>query len=102
MGGVLGFLWNHYHTAWVDPITCVVAAIYAAAQHFRRAARGDVKAVLSRETGLDALNGTAIFPLLLLIGSAFSEYLTSQLLHTNKVILFAAGCVALFAVLEDA
>ena len=98
---MLRFLWDHYHAAWVDPVTCLTALVYAALQRRRRKAKGTQRPVLSRETGLDALNGTAIFPLLLLLGSAFSEYLTQQLLHTNKVILFAAGCVALFAVLED-
>jgi len=67
-------------------------------QRFRSSAG---KPVLSRQTGLDVMNGLALFPLLLLMGSVFSDYLTAQLLTTNKVIMFGAGMFSLFAILED-
>jgi len=47
------------------------------------------------------MNGLALFPLVLLMGSAFSHYLTGQLLTTNKVIMFGAGMFSLCAILED-
>jgi hypothetical protein len=82
----------------VDPATAIVAVLYAWLQRRRSAAR---RPVLNRRTGWDVLNGLAIFPLLLMMGSTFSDYLTKELIETNKVILFGAGAVALFAILED-
>jgi hypothetical protein len=67
-------------------------------QRFRSSAG---KPALSRQTGWDVLNGLALFPLILLMGSSFSQYLTDQLVETNKVIMFGAGALALFAILED-
>lgn len=90
--------WEHLRDGWVDPTTCLVAMGYAGWRHHKIS---PTKKFISRETGADVLNGTAIFPLLLLTLSVFSRYLAAELMLTNKVILFAAGVVALLAVLED-
>ena len=42
-----------------------------------------------------------MFPLLLLMCAVFSQGIVAGLLSANKVILFAAGAMALFAILED-
>jgi hypothetical protein len=82
----------------VDPATAIVAVLYALLQRKRTARR---RPILNRKTGWDVLNGLAIFPLLLLMGATFSDYLTAQFLETNKVVSFGAAALALFAILED-
>lgn len=89
---------SHAAAHWVDSATAIVAMIYAAFQRTRSRAPPPF---LSRRTGWDILNGLALFPLILLMGSCFSDYLTAELVGTNKVIMFGAGALALFAILED-
>ena len=92
------FLYSRYHRDWVDPGTVVVACVYAAWRHCRSDPR---KKINDPKTGRDLLDGTAVFPLLLLMGAVFSQQIVAGLLAANKVILFAAGAMALFAILED-
>ena len=56
---------------------------------------------LSKDTGLQFLFGLAILPLLLMIGSLFSERCLDELVATNRVLLCGAGFLALFTLLED-
>ena len=56
---------------------------------------------LSKDTGLQFLFGLAILPLLLMIGSVFSERFLDELVATNRVLLCGAGFLALFTLLED-
>ena len=93
-----GFLYTHYHKDWVDPGTVIVACVYAAWRHYRS---DPPKKINDPETGRDLLDGTAVFPLLLLMCAVFSQGIVAGLLSANKVILFAAGAMALFAILED-
>lgn len=83
---------------WVDDGTFVVAIGYALVRHFRRQPR---KAFRSGATRKDFLDGTALFPLFVLSLSLFSDRLTQDLLHANKLILSVAGVVAILAVLEE-
>ena len=83
---------------WVDPGTVIVACIYAAWRHGRA---DPPKKINDLKTGRDLLEGTAVFPLVLLMGAVFSREVVTALLAANKVILFAAGAMALFAILED-
>lgn len=55
----------------------------------------------SKDTGLQFLFGLAILPLLLMIGSVFSERFLDELVATNRVLLCGAGFLALFTLLED-
>lgn len=87
-----------YTDDWVDPGTVVVACIYAVWRHLRSK---PPKKVNDLKTGRDLLEGTAVFPLVLLMGAVFSHQVVTALLAANKVILFAAGAMALFAILED-
>jgi hypothetical protein len=59
------------------------------------------KGVFAAATRKDFLDGTALFPLFMLILSLFSSRVTADLLHANKLILSVAGVVALLAILED-
>ena len=79
-------------------MTAAVSVLYAGLQRYRSSG---AKPLLSGQTGLDIFNGLAVFPLMLLMGSTFSTYLTAELLGSNKAILFGSGAVALFAILED-
>lgn len=56
---------------------------------------------LSKETGLQFLFGLAILPLLLMIGSVFSDRFLDELVATNRVLLCGAGFLSLFTLLED-
>ena len=87
-----------YSGDWVDPGTVIVACVYAAWRHVRA---DPPKKINDLKTGRDLLEGTAVFPLLLLMGAVFSHEVVTALLAANKVILFAAGAMALFAILED-
>ncbi len=98
MPSFFGWAWAHFPVHWVDPVTAIVAVLYAALQRRRSTVS---RPVLNRRTGWDVLNGLAIFPLLLLMGATFSDYLTAQFLETNKVISFGAAALALFAILEN-
>ena len=98
LSAVASFFYTHYHRDWVDPGTVVVACLYALWRHLRTKPR---KKINDPKTGRDLLDGTAVFPLLLLMSAVFSQQLLAGLLAANKVILFAAGAMALFAILED-
>ena len=98
LSAVGSFLYAHYHKDWVDPATVIVACVYATWRHLRTEPR---KKINDPKTGRDLLDGTAVFPLLLLMGAVFSRQVVEGLLSANKVILFAAGAMALFAILED-
>jgi hypothetical protein len=55
----------------------------------------------SAKTGLGILHGLPVLPLILLVISGFgSDAALAAILHTHRIILGAAGAVALFAVLE--
>ena len=83
--------------SWIDIGSIVGAFGYALRQHYTRRPRPPT---LSKVTGVDFANGTALFPLLILSLAVFSSWLTAQLLTSSKVILSAAGVVALLSLLE--
>lgn len=68
---------------------------------FRHLRCEPAKPFLTKRTSKDFLDGTALFPLLVLAGSIFSSDLTRALLGANKLILSIAGVVALLAILEE-
>ncbi len=83
--------------SWIDLATFGVAMAYAFVKYWRK---NETQKLVSKATALDVLHGIALFPLMLMAGAAFSSTLLDALLHTHKVILSAAGLVALFAILE--
>ena len=76
----------------------MVAFLYVLVQR-RRIKRPP--AFLSKDTGLQFMFGVAILPLLLMVGSVFSNWFLEELVTTNRVLLCGAGFLALFTLLED-
>lgn len=76
----------------------MVAFLYMLLQRRRVASAAEF---LSKDTGLQFLFGLAILPLLLMIGSVFSDRFLDELVATNRVLLCGAGFLALFTLLED-
>jgi hypothetical protein len=83
---------------WVDVGSIVTGAVYIGLQRFRRAT--PVR-LISKETGTDFANGTALFPLLVLTVCPLSTGLVNGLVEASKMTLAVAGFFALLAVLEE-
>jgi len=94
----LAYFWPHIDGNWVDLGTIIVAMAFGV---IRFCQAGPGRAILDRQTRKDFLDGTAIFPLLVLAGSFASTDLTRALMQSNRLILSIAGFVALIAILED-
>ena len=76
----------------------MVAFVYMLFQRRRVAAAAEF---LSKDTGLQFLFGLAMLPLLLMIGSVFSDRCLDELVATNRVLLCGARFLALFTLLQD-
>jgi FlaA1/EpsC-like NDP-sugar epimerase len=81
---------------WFDITTFVVAFVLSAYKCYRHKHK-----FISAETGRNIVHGIAIFPLLLLALSVFSNEILKALLESDRLILAAAGFIALFSILED-
>ena len=79
-------------------MTAVVGFIYMLVQRRRVKRRADF---LSRVTGLQFLFGLTVFPLMLMVGSLFSDVFLEELVATNRVLLCGAGFLSLFTLLEN-
>ncbi len=90
------FLWVHYHKDWVDVGTFIVAGVYASYKAMR--AGFDLRPTTF---GRYILDGSALFPLILLSMSVFSRHLIEDLLSASRVTLSIAGSFALLAILES-
>lgn len=82
--------------AWFDIVTIILALIVATFKCFRHPHK-----FISGETGRDIVHGVALFPLLMLAISVFSKEALTILLNSDRIILSAAGFVALFSILES-
>lgn len=90
-------LLNLIDGSWIDISSFSGGVMYAGIRWHRN----DDQKLVCQDTGLDILNGIALFPLLLLAVSTFSSGALSALLESNRIMLSASGIVALCAVLED-
>ena len=96
IAGVGSFLWLHYQKDWVDVGTFLVSLLYTV----YRAYRTGFKMKL-RDAGRQAMDGAAVFPLLLLALTVFSRHILEALMASSRVTLSIAGLFALFAILGD-
>lgn len=85
---------------WVDIFTLLTAIVYALWQH-HKVGRPVGRRFVCRETGASVLHGVALFPLFLLTVASISSMALDALIHSHKIILFGAGAMALFAILEE-
>lgn len=72
--------------------------VYTVVQRCRGKAKGRL---VSKQTGLDFANGTALFPLMIMACCALSSELIKSLVEASKISLSIAGLFALIAILED-
>ena len=83
--------WPVFDGNWVDCCSLVGGVVYAVCRCAKFEPR---RKFVSRNTGIDIANGRGLFPLGVLVLSCFSSTLLESLLHANRLILSAAGCVA--------
>jgi hypothetical protein len=88
---------GYFDGNWIDIGSLLGAVIYAVRES--RLASPPQR-IICRQTGVNIAHGIALFPLMILALSVFSSWLTHELLTTSKIILSAAGLVALLAILE--
>jgi len=81
---------------WFNIITVLIAFALSAYKCYRHEHN-----FISAETGRNIVHGIAIFPLLMLALSVFSNEILKALLDSDRLILAVAGFVALFSILED-
>lgn len=81
---------------WFDITTFLIAFLLSVYKSYRHKHK-----FISAETGRNIVHGIAIFPLLMLAFSVFSNEILKALLDSDRLILAAAGFVALFSILED-
>jgi hypothetical protein len=85
----------------LDTATLLVAFIYAVIRWISRPATSDQR-FISAATGVSLLHGLPLLPLLLLVFAGLgSDAAILALIKTHRIILGAAGAVALFSILED-
>ena len=89
--------WSYLDGNWIDIGSLIGAIVYAVREHKMC---HPPRRFICRETGINIAHGTALFPLLLLGLSVFSSRITSELLTASRIILSAAGVVALLSILE--
>ncbi len=94
-----GVIFDYFAAGWVDDCSFAVALFYAFLRYLKRPKKK--RKLLSQETGLDAIHGLAIFPLLLLMVAVFSSMALDAILHAHKVILGAAAFVALCSIFDN-
>jgi hypothetical protein len=88
---------SHVDANWVDLGTLITAVLFGLLRHFRCR---PPKRFFDKQTRKDFLDGTALFPLIILALSATSSELVTSLLQAQRLILSIAGVVALMAILE--
>ena len=97
MGVISNFFWVHYHKDWVDVGTIVFAFVYVAYRVVRKWPERPVAMTVAR----NAMDGAAVFPLLLLTVAVFSRHAIEGLLEASRPTLSLAGFFALLSVLSD-
>ena len=97
MGIVWNFLWVHYHKDWVDVGTIVFAFLYVGSRVARNWPIRPATSTIARS----AMDGAAVFPLLLLTLAVFSRHAVEGLLEASRPTLSLAGFFALLSVLSD-
>jgi hypothetical protein len=95
---------------WVDDFSYLTAVVWSWARYVkrrfmpvRRSARRPhpVRAFFCMATAGDFFGGLCLFPLCVLAVSLFSDPLLHALLSGNRLILSAAGVIALYSILEN-
>jgi hypothetical protein len=95
---------------WVDDFSYLMAVAWAWARYVkrvclptRRSARRvhPMRAFFCKMTAADFFGGLGLFPLCVLAVSVFSSSLVQALLSGNRLLLSAAGIIALYAMLEN-
>jgi hypothetical protein len=100
-GQIDSFLTMAVRGGLLDTATLVVAFIYAVVRWTTKRTQTGQRFV-SAATGVSLIHGLPILPLFLLILAGFgSDSAVFALIHTHRVILGAAGAVALFSILEE-
>jgi hypothetical protein len=90
------FLWSHYHKNWIDVCTFLVAVIFAAWKWLRTPSPRKL-----RSLGRHVMDGSAVFPLMMLTIAVLSRHAIDGLLSASRPTLSIAGFFSLLAVLED-
>jgi len=83
---------------WIDIGAVLVGLVLA---WYRWARQNPRPKFVSVKVGLDIVNLLAVFPLFILAFAFLSRPLVLQLMEASRITLSIAGCVALFAVLEN-
>jgi hypothetical protein len=96
--------------SWVDDFSCLMAVAWAWARYVkrlrmpvRRSTRRvhPMRAFFCKTTAADFFGGLCLFPLCGLAVSVFSDPLLQALLSGNRLLLSAAGVIALHSMLEN-
>lgn len=88
-------LWLHYHKDWVDVGTFIVAGLWGTFRWLRSSRKARLQRI-----GRWCMDGTTIFPLLVLSGSVLSRQALVALENASRVTLAIAGLFALLSVLQ--
>ena len=84
----------------LDAATLSFAFFYAVIRWVFKRAKG--QRFFSAATGVSLIHGLPMLPLILLVLAGFgSDAAVYAIVHTHRVILGAAGAVALFSILEE-
>lgn len=87
--------------AGVDGCTLIVGILIVMAKVSLRAAIGHKPVATQRSCGTDFLNGTAVVPFILMLGSVLSPTLFEYLQQTNMVFMGIAGGIGLVFVVGE-
>jgi hypothetical protein len=90
------YIGHYINGSWTDIISVIVALIYAGVRWRRAPTRR-----LSRSLGLEAMHGLALFPLILMFASIFSDVAWDAVKSTSRTILGIAALIAVLAMLEE-
>lgn len=85
----------------LDIATVVIALLAILIRPARNLLRGLPAQVSYRDAVVDFLNGTAIVPFLLLVGSVFSKQILEEALKTNKLALAYGGVIGLLFIVRE-
>jgi len=85
----------------VDVMTIAVGIIVIFLRPIKRAFAGKQTCFTRRDCVADFLNGIAIVPFFVLVGSLASKGLMEEALKNNKVALAAGGVIGLFFVIGE-
>ncbi|WP_310613720.1 hypothetical protein [Limnohabitans sp.] len=89
--------------SWVDICSIISGFVYI---YYRRRCENlnpNAKRykLISKKTSLDFGSGVAIFPLLIMVGSAVSSALLDSLVESSSITLAVAGFCGAIAILEE-